>query len=89
MRSLTLKLLMKNEDKIIELLTESLQRQDQLAKLVERQTLVQDRMLEALVGMKSEIKELRSDVQELSSVMQKEIIQRIERLEEAVFRKGA
>lgn len=80
---------MKNEDKIIELLTESLQRQDQLAKLIERQTLVQDSMLQALVGMKSEIKELRSDVQELSSVMQKEIIQRIERLEEAVFKKGA
>jgi hypothetical protein len=80
---------MKNEDKIIELLTESLQRQDQLAKLIERQTLVQDSMLQALVGMKSEIKELRNDVQELSSVMRKEIIQRIERLEEAVFKKGA
>ncbi len=80
---------MKNEDKIVELLAESLQRQDELVKSVNRQTLVQDQMLAALVDMKGAIKELGSDVQELNSLLRKEIIGRIERLEEAVFRKGA
>ncbi len=80
---------MKNEDRIIELLAESLQRLDRMeegqtriVEVLNRQTLVMDKMLDTLVSLNSEVKDLNRFVKN-------EMLVRIERLEEAVFKKGA
>ncbi len=94
---------MKNEDRIVELLAESLQRLD---RMVERQDRHEDIIIEqtkilrehtdiikeqtkALNRLNESVGELRTDFRELGQLLKSELLGRIERLEQAVFRQGA
>lgn len=57
---------MKNEDKVVELLAESLKKQDQMIEKQGIQENILSQMIEELKQMKSGIKDMRSDVNQVT-----------------------
>lgn len=73
-----------------------LSKQDQQIEILGAHTTILQQHTDVLLQMlklqqesNTDIKALRTDVQDLSALLRGEVIKRIEKLEETVFRKGA
>lgn len=60
---------MKNEDRIVELLSESLKRQDQMIERQGKQEMIMSQMIDELKQMKGGINEVRSDINQVTSAV--------------------